>query len=140
MANSASDSGPDTTPIFLACNVKGFEPSNPSADRTILLKISPNNEFQQSLYYYNYNDYRFESPCLTSGYQCSLSTGAGLFEELGVMKNGQTGEVYMQKYTRIDRVTGDIKATSSNSINGERILFEGKCVPSEEPTEVQTQF
>lgn len=90
--------------------------------------------------FYNWKDYRFASPCRNSGYNCTLDMSNELIEELGVMKSDSDGSVLGQRYTRIDRVTGEIKAVTIVPNLKEITLFEGTCGPGEEPATVETKF
>ena len=104
-----------------------------------LIKIEPSNLFPQSLDFYNWDEKRFVSTCLDKGFECRISVGPDLIEELGIMK-GNDGEVILQRHTEINRRTGTIRVVMNDSFLGERPVFEGDCANGKLPVEQAQKF
>ena len=106
---------------------------------SFLIKVDPQNQFQQSLHFYNSNEKRFVSPCESAFPECSISANPDLLMETGVMR-GSDNLASLVKTTSINRRTGSMKIVATDSSLGEITRFEGSCKKGELPVEQPQKF
>ncbi len=97
------------------------------------LRIYPNNPYQNSIHYFNFDEKRWTSDCESKFSTCELTVGPRFISEVGTV--GQSKVI-----TEINRTTGRISQTAYwNSLNPEE-YWNGDCETAPEPEESETKF
>ena len=126
--------------IVMECSGQSIDlASSEHEPASFLIKIDPQNRFQQSLHFFSSDDKMFVSPCESAFPECKVSVNPDLIAETGVMR-GNENQVILAKMTDINRRTGSMRIIMTDSIHGERTTFEGSCKKSELPDEWSQKF
>lgn len=126
--------------IVLKCSGENFY-SNKSEPGTYLIQINPNNLMQKSLYFYNWTEKRFVSPCFGRFNECQVSVNSDLITETGVMR-GSNNEALILEETEINRRTGKMLTVRHEYVldNKKTTTFKGECIKGSIPTEEPQKF
>lgn len=126
--------------IVLECSGENIDlTSSERKPASFLIKIDPQNQFQQSLHFFSSDEKMFVSPCESAFPECKVSVNPDLIMETGAMR-GSDNQVILAKMTDINRRTGNMRIVMSDSIHGERTTFEGSCRKGELPIEQAQKF
>jgi hypothetical protein len=128
--------------IVLKCT--GQEIESASSERkptTYLIRLDPNDRFQEALHYYDFEKLTFESAnCGVGRKRCQLSVTPGVIEE-HVFMIGEQNRVIPISTTHISRSTGQMRTyLPSHHGSVDQTTFEGNCVKSDIPAAQAQKF
>lgn len=104
-----------------------------------LIKIDPNNRYQMSLHYFSGDEERFIPSCELKYSECTVTVDSNLIQEVGVLRRTDNSIILLET-AKINRRTGRMETSLTESTYGERTTFIGECIKGVYPSQAQQKF